>query len=50
MPAMRSDAEPIVVRLARSLGLALSAGPLGRPDPTDAAHWYAVWQGDAFAD
>jgi hypothetical protein len=30
--------------------LALSSAPLGRPDPVDALHWYAVWQGDAEAD
>jgi hypothetical protein len=44
---MRIAAEPAVVRLARRLGLALSTSPIGRPDPVETFHWYAVWQGDS---
>ena len=44
---MGIDAEPTVVRIARFLGLGLTSAPLGRPDPIDGCHWYALWQGDA---
>jgi hypothetical protein len=37
-------------RLARWLGLDRTAVPLGRPDAAEAVHWYAIWQGDAFAE
>jgi hypothetical protein len=47
---MRIPAESTVARLAHRLGLALSVRPIGRPDPVDVCHWYAVWQGDAVPD
>lgn len=47
---MRSAVESLVVRFAHRLGFALTTAPIGRPDPVETFHWYAVWQGDALAE